>query len=111
MLPNMFLHMAVRLLCGDNYLTACADRFLVGLKKGMTSGLSRGVWAAAGQEPGREPGGEIAWDILEKVLLMLPELHSRATCWITGRNSHTLRALRLPRTPFPGHILDARSQL
>ena len=29
MLADMLLHMAVRLLCRDNYLTAFADRFLV----------------------------------------------------------------------------------
>ena len=31
----MLLHIAVRLLCRDNYLTAKTDRFLVGFKKSI----------------------------------------------------------------------------
>eukprot|EP00959_Pyramimonas_sp_CCMP1952_P143587 3005914-Pyramimonas_sp.AAC.1 len=39
------------------------------------------------------------------------EHHSQATFGMPGANCRPLRVLRAPKTPFPGHILNARSQL
>ena len=102
----MLLHMAVRLLCRDNlggmcfYLTAFADRFLVGSKESIMTpqGGRGGIREFAGSPPRTSGSAQIAWDILEKspgdirpeptvghfVVFEFPELHSRATFWMPG---------------------------
>merc|ERR1712113_454024 len=84
-----------------------------------------GIREFAASPPGTSGSTQIAWDILEKspgdirpeptvghfVVFEFPELNSRATFWMPGANCRPLRGLRVPRIPFPGHILNARSQL
>ena len=65
----------------SNYLTAFADRFLVVSKESIMT--PQGVWADAGE--------------------------CRRSFFLA--NSNAPRSLRVPRTPFLGMILNARSQL
>ena len=73
MLPAMLLHIAVRLLCRDNYLTAKTDRFLVVSKESMMTpqaglgGIRTGTAEARFKQT-----------VTDFVLFDLPELHSRA---------------------------------
>ena len=60
------------------YLTAFADRFLVVSKESIMTPQG-GLGGCRGLPPGTAGGTQIAWDILAKSLLALPELHSRAT--------------------------------
>ena len=116
------------------YLTAFADRFLVGSKESImtpqgglggirgfrrrlpaapkslgTSSQNRS-WRCQNSIPGLHFGCPEP-TVGHFVVFEFPELHSRATFWMPGANCKPLRGLRVPRTPFPGHILNARSQL
>ena len=53
MLPAMLLHIAVRLLCRDNYLTAKTDRFLMVSKESIMTpqGGLGGIWTGAAGVP------------------------------------------------------------
>ena len=91
------------------YLTAFADRFLVGSKESIMTpqGGRGGIREFAGSPPRTSGSAQIAWDILEKspgdirpeptvghfVVFEFPELHSRATFWMPGAKCRTDRFL------------------